>query len=330
MKSSTYLCLVLAFLPQGFLGAQALRDSSTSASQRRFQLELFLGSYLLRRWEVTRQQPVVRLCGPEAVALMTPAFTARLTRKEYRLADSIEVIATCPPRDSTPPWGWSPDFVPGVDLVMILQLMSGPLSSSLDATVGLTSSSGDGRHAGSRRERFEWDYPRDGVREVLRFSDFNPPLSAQYQLPPLPPGLTDAPEAVLGQFLRRRWEITGQRPVVQLCDPGAVALMTPTLVTQFTRGEGDRFADSIVVEPTCEGARSGPWLRSLKPALDADLVIVTAMSITALRSSLEIVAWPRPGGPPYPRGRRERFEWEHLPGGHGEVVLTFTDFDPVE
>ncbi|MDX2208594.1 MAG: hypothetical protein SFU57_13235 [Gemmatimonadales bacterium] len=284
--------------------------------------EMVLSQFLLRRWEVTRQRPVVRLCGPTAVALMTPTFVAELTRKEYRSVDSIEVIAICPPRDSSPPWTWSPAFLPDADLVMILQITTGPLSSSIDALVGLQPA-GDGRPARSRRERFEWDHQRTVAGLFLRFTDFEPPLPRHYQFPFVPAGQAESPQLVVDEFLTRRLEITGQLPLLQFCGPAANALMTPEYSARLTQGDHPLAAD-IVVAPECPG----PRLDNPGVGTDVDRVAIASISAGQLSATIDAKVIPRTlGGPPYPHGRRERFEWDRQQKNPG-IVLTFTDFDP--
>lgn len=63
--------------------------------------QMVLIQYLMRREYVTRTRPSVRLCGPNAVAVMTPEYISNLTRANLRYVDSAEVIASCPPRDSS-------------------------------------------------------------------------------------------------------------------------------------------------------------------------------------------------------------------------------------
>lgn len=270
--------------------------------------QMVLSQYLMRREDVTRTRPIVRLCGPNAVAVMTPEYISHLTRANLRSVDSVEVIASCPPRDSTSPWTWSPAFLPDADLVMILQMSTGPLSSVIDGLVGLTPT-GEGGPPRSWRERFEWDHQRGLGGMYLRFTDFESPLPPDYRFPPAPPGSYASPESVLGQFLWRRWEVTRMTPVVQLCGPQALAMMTPAFEAQFTRGP-HRVAERFVVDSVC---RSPSSVRSGGAAVRP--LIVTSMSFGRLHSSIEIV------GP----GRMERFESHHDPNGQG-MVLTFSSF----
>lgn len=56
--------------------------------------ELLVG-YLRTRQLITRERPVIRMCGSEAMKLMTTAFRDSL-RTRWRLVDSILVESACP------------------------------------------------------------------------------------------------------------------------------------------------------------------------------------------------------------------------------------------
>lgn len=321
LKAAIAHGLFLTTLSTGLVEAQANRPKLSSAEVATLVKQMAIGSYFLRRWEVTGTKPVVRFCGPDATALMTPDFIAQQLRRESRSVESIQVIPTCPARDSTSPWTWSPAFLPDADLVMILQRTSGPLTYAIDALAGLQASGG-GKSARSRREQFEVDYQRSDIRETLRFSDFGPPpdptqssLPSPYQFPPPPSGLTVTPELVLSQFLLRRWEITGQSPAVRFCGPSALAMMTPEFRAYLTRTE-QPLAREIVVDATC----IGPVFKKGISPRTTDHLAIRAMSFSALYSSIEVSV----------PSRRERFEWDHLMPWAMDQTLTFYSFDPVD
>lgn len=310
--------LCLTTFSTGLADAQEVRQKASSSEVSDWEKGMAIGSYFLRRWEVTRTKPMFRFCGPEATALMTPEFIAQWLRGE---AEFIQVLPACPPRDSIPPWIWSPAFLPNADLVMILQRSSGPLTYEIDALAGLQQS-GEGKSVRSRRERFEIDYQRSDIPETLRFSDFGPPLEttqsslpSPYQFPPPPPGLTVSPELVLSQFLLRRWEVTGQSPTVRLCGSAALAMMAPAFRAYLTRTE-QPLAREIVVDSTCTGP---VFERGISPRSTNHLAI-RSISVSAVFSSIEVSV----------PSRGEQFEWDHRRPWAWDQTLTFHSFNPVD
>jgi hypothetical protein len=82
------LCLVAFLMTTAFGQAGAQGTPSDNPGR-------LLSAYLCHRQLVTHERPVLVMCGPQAVAAVTPELRADVIRRQ-RIADSILVVADCP------------------------------------------------------------------------------------------------------------------------------------------------------------------------------------------------------------------------------------------
>lgn len=279
------------------------------------EARMMFQQFLIRRWEITRRSPVVRLCGPEAQRLVTPELIQRLTRKEYPLAYTVEVMATCP-FDSITAQNWRPTPLPDLDLVIIRQLMAGPVSSGLDAVVSLAATT-NGPLPRSRLERYDGGHPGAVDGGTLQFTEFHPATITTKR----DPASAYSTEWVVREIFHRRLEVTGRIPALQFCGPAGRALMTPELIADLTSTD-QQVATSIVVAEECP-SQPGNYRAQGIPMLVVVKLVGSSESGVVIDGEFN----PGPGGEPYPHGRNERYEWDNREGYRG-VTLTFRRFSP--
>lgn len=148
---------------------------------------------------------------------------------------------------------------------------------------------------------------------------------AQWVSDSIPQGLNASPRSVLNQFLFRRHRVTRNRPVLEMCGPEAVAMMTPAAIASLTRTDNG-YVDSVAVLSTCPIGKSYdmgmplPWGEQIASLATNDRLMIVQMTFGPLKSSIDALFAPRTGG----LGWREHFEWDHR--RLADMKLTFTDF----
>jgi hypothetical protein len=170
MRSAViYIAAAIVLVAPATIPAQ--RSTTGSMSDRP---DIVLGQYLMRRQEVTKTTPTVVFCGQDAIELVTDEVRSSLLRPRAirSYVDSVVINPTCPYKAADA--AWLPPRDPDREILWVMSMHFGPLSSTIEAFAQPKQSDGP-PYPPVRRERFTWDHTRAMGGQQLIFTDFRPP-----------------------------------------------------------------------------------------------------------------------------------------------------------
>ncbi|MEP6590596.1 MAG: hypothetical protein ABJC19_05395 [Gemmatimonadota bacterium] len=170
----SWVCLPLLML----LCAVGFRPTAVHAQETKkpyWWLEMdqprMLSKYLFNRWKVTRNTPVVVLCGAAMSGALTTESRQTILHNPDKLADSVVVWDKCEENV------FAKGFSPQSDVVFVNEIVIGKAISYIDAWTR-PHASADGSGFRTYHERFMVDQSRNPSlgEESLIFSGFNVPV----------------------------------------------------------------------------------------------------------------------------------------------------------